>query len=270
MATLSKPICTVHRLCPCRQSKASGWMTLPDELKVKILRYIINEKPAVTYLHESFASGVTIPYEAVLITHPAVSNIAKDIFYGDNKFKIDVMGRPSHLGFFVPQPAIAGFIRHLEVVVSLRVRDIKFLRKLADGINGFDHLRFLKIAFDPRWVGNFYNEKHVRALQREFLKGKAVFDVPQLEIDYMYGLRQDGFEQAKSLVDRQAWIDNLIEPLLFTHLIVKQVDAGGNLVEEAHDLDSAWQYGLAGSRQRYTFVHDVLDWRLECVERLPR
>lgn len=130
------------------QDFATGRNNLPDELKVRILSYLLVFDHSLGERHSLlYWSAASNRLMSCLRSTPEIANLAREIFYSKNIFFLK-----THDGCFpnlkYPPTAINHYIRRLEILASVRRGTWLYLKYLANGRYGFKNLQHLKLIFD--------------------------------------------------------------------------------------------------------------------------
>jgi len=126
---------------------ATGWEKLPTELKVHILSYNLTF-PGKVDLYES---NVLPALDHHLRISPEIADLAKEIFYCQNTFRIRRnLRRPSGRPLF---PVAYGLIRKIVVdVIMGSYTDWETLSMISKGSHGLSNLRYVNVVINCRGV----------------------------------------------------------------------------------------------------------------------
>jgi hypothetical protein len=159
------------------------WCTLPDELKVMILKYVLDWQIHWT----CHAWQVSMPRQAelaVLLGPRIISNIAREIFYSSNTFFVNLNGVAVSATFLVPAPPVNYCIRRLEISLNIRQRDWKFLHRLSTGRLGFAALRDLTLVFVATACSPGSGTVRLPAAENAMIQQPLIFSVRRLRVRY--------------------------------------------------------------------------------------
>lgn len=126
---------------------AEGWKKLPDELKVRILRYNLTVDEPIHYCRTTGGW----PWGQVLLPHYLlmpleIAGIAHEVFYKTNTFFLKP-GR-SNASFRYPNLPNNQYVRRLVFQVKPERPHWKYVPKLASGEYGFANLDYVQIQLD--------------------------------------------------------------------------------------------------------------------------
>ena len=140
---------------------SQGWRSIPDELKVKILSYVlITDDPIEHYdvapniLATKRLSDNPNCFKDMLslsIGAPETKIMAQEIFYGKNTFHLRLLNDY----VYIPTSGVNDYIQNIVIFWGPRNRPVNgwiwgVLRDLSGGQYGFRSLQVVKIAFDLR------------------------------------------------------------------------------------------------------------------------
>lgn len=130
---------------PLDTSFATGWTKLPTELKVQILSYNLAFRDTV----DRYEKNVLPALDHHLRISPEIADLAKEIFYGQNTFRIPRHHtRPSGRDLF---PIACELIRKIVVDVILGFyTDWETLSMISKGSHGLSNLRYVNVVVNCR------------------------------------------------------------------------------------------------------------------------
>lgn len=212
---------------------ADRWESLPDELKLEILSYILAKD--IVYVDSFCWRHIQrgSPLRSWIFLPHQLSQLATEVFYRYSRFDLerDVASKQ----FWYPKPCVNSFIRYLRVRLDLKWQDWMFLSRLASGELGFDNLQEVGIYIhgDSIYVrpAAEVSEAVKFGLQRmiEVIKSNQIcFRVRKLEVNYLQNLAQEYYPHPLSQV-----FDEL-EEQIFQQLFLQPRN-------DTMDVDEMWE-----------------------------
>ena len=212
-ANLSWRVCVVIHITPAANfgdAFARGWKSLPDELKLKILGHVLPSGEDIEKPHLDVDSCTFGPDRFTLIGKPYYLSPHSELlrclamgpdnaplthqhYYTKNTF-IFRRGLRLGSGLEFPNVKVRGIIRSLEVRMGLIGGGIPILRKLANGVFGFDDIKKMLIVIYPEGTKP---RKNLQPFSSEAVftfacKGRITCDPKYMS---KIGMTQDEFEQ---------------------------------------------------------------------------
>ena len=137
----------------------AGWNSLPDELKLHILKYTV---PSGNYYQALDFNNIEPRLRRIvypLMSCPEIKGLVMEAFYGQNTLTIKhtpyVFIDPQDDVIHYPPPAVSGHVRHLHLhLYQPGIRTFIIFFKIADGTLGFPHLHSIHIDIEggpPRY-----------------------------------------------------------------------------------------------------------------------
>jgi hypothetical protein len=263
-----------------RKDFVTLWMSLPDELKVQILGYLLpGEQRYEHYDFTKISHMFYLPKDLLpLLSVPCIAGLAKEIFYGRNTMMIVTEMQPGYIlrhpppdgtveasllrldryrlrdlrayrenlrlyrKLFLPPPTVTPFMRKLHLTVKeLNPKAIKFLQDVASGEVGFTALRSLNISFNCRDTRRF----EILALLASIPPIELPTPYLEIKFDHDYNCYTPIYQQNMGEPAMlKTWPDTLEMPLLEKLTI----QAAGRVTEET------WSKLLVQSKGRAEYV----------------
>ncbi|KAH7070754.1 hypothetical protein BKA63DRAFT_493751 [Paraphoma chrysanthemicola] len=149
---------------------ASGWRTLPTELKLQVLAYLIPHKAILpaSILSETSrrswhdpmvtqADKCSISHLWLFLEHPDFAAISQDMFFANNTITMQAHG-PS---YDMPAPKMAPLLQHLRVTLAPTYSHWRWLAHFAADM-GIGRLQSLELVFELKdwdyYLPRFYDE----------------------------------------------------------------------------------------------------------------
>lgn len=195
---------------------ASGWCSLPIELKLAILRHNVLYNSVIWPANANAAMHSSLfPY---LRMTPEIAHISRNLFFAENAFVI--LPQQEALSMFrnSPPPAIRPFLRRVTLLTWLEPRDWETIDAVAQETLGFEGLTHVEVrcsvvkfvrsfCVDHGFVENDNTELWSVHLNNQLpsevrfrTKGILVFDRPQLRRGGMDERLWERVEQVEGLM----------------------------------------------------------------------
>jgi hypothetical protein len=218
---------------------------LPTELKLQIIRYIVDETPAES--HITYRTEMTKKKNNAILWLPTkcdVYQIVKEVIYSQNKFFVNLAGIGATEAFRYPPKTVNCFIRRLEIAINVRRRDWRVLQKIAEGKLGFETLNYFAVWVNATGVWPTENNRQIQAARQQITAKRLAFAVKTLVVCYDLDIVQ--YRNGGSVAYKARIQDLLaIKPLVFLNLSIKTKNKGQLLketIEEEKSWSSDWKY----------------------------
>jgi len=149
----------INRLKKSIRSKRSidYFLALPDELKLQILRLALPNRQKFrrschcrireSYTHDGLACYKDCWLNLVRAI-PGMAGMIYEVFYGQNTMVVCNPFAMENRAF--PPHSINMFVRHLHINITLTLKSLNYISRLANGDMGFPDLRSVEIDIDGR------------------------------------------------------------------------------------------------------------------------
>lgn len=211
-------------------STPTGWTSLPEELKLKILSCIfISADPVCFGNAQRFTISRKIPPYSIFFASHHLHRLATDIFYKQNTFNLARWHVTDT--FWYPNPCINYLIRSLELRIGLSPRDWSFMHRLAAGILGFTNLQSVavNVQTDSRYLlggASSWRLRQYQSVFKDVVRNQAVtFQVDRLVVHYEQHLCQYDYAHSLSVLFDE------IEKCVFEQLTAVPREDGRELVD---------------------------------------